>query len=273
MPLQVIEARETEVRINEARNVYRGVAARGAQLFFLLNSLSKMHAFYQYSLNSFVVSVKWCEGWGQGSRMSRMQKWGAEQRQPAASGWPCMIAHMHVETGRQQMSRWMCTWDCLLGKLASHTAVLNTCSCPDPVPPCMTFSPDRTSLSAALTLHLAAAARRQRPSHTPRSQTSYAARRSRQASSTRCWRWHAAPHRMGYDPATWATDEPRGCQFWAKALPPPLLVCQCLGRPPLQLPTADCRCLAAQKTPLATTVRVTTGMAQEKQPRRSHLRR
>lgn len=43
------------MRINEARNVYRDVAARGAQLFFLLNSLSKLHAFYQFSLNSLVV--------------------------------------------------------------------------------------------------------------------------------------------------------------------------------------------------------------------------
>lgn len=53
-----MESRETESRINEARDVYRGVAARGAQLFFLLNSLSKMHAFYQHSLSSFVVSLR-----------------------------------------------------------------------------------------------------------------------------------------------------------------------------------------------------------------------
>jgi hypothetical protein len=33
---------------------YKAVANRGAMLFFLLNSLSKIHAFYQYSLNSFV---------------------------------------------------------------------------------------------------------------------------------------------------------------------------------------------------------------------------
>ena len=34
---------------------YRTVAARGAMLFFLLNSLNKIHAFYQYSLNAFVT--------------------------------------------------------------------------------------------------------------------------------------------------------------------------------------------------------------------------
>ena len=44
-----------ETKINEARNVYRGVSARGAHLFLLLNSLSKLHAFYQYSLGNFVV--------------------------------------------------------------------------------------------------------------------------------------------------------------------------------------------------------------------------
>jgi hypothetical protein len=44
---QVKEAKETEVAINENRNKYRNVAARGAMLFFLLNSLNKIHAFYQ----------------------------------------------------------------------------------------------------------------------------------------------------------------------------------------------------------------------------------
>jgi hypothetical protein len=63
---QVVEARETEARINEARNVYRGVAARGSALFFLLNSLGKMHAFYQYSLGAFVVSAGQRGGNGRG---------------------------------------------------------------------------------------------------------------------------------------------------------------------------------------------------------------
>lgn len=52
---KVNEAKETEVAINENRNKYRNVAARGAMLFFLLNSLNKIHAFYQYSLNAFVT--------------------------------------------------------------------------------------------------------------------------------------------------------------------------------------------------------------------------
>lgn len=49
------ESRETEAAINENRNKYRTVAARGAMLFFLLNSLNKIHAFYQFSLNAFVT--------------------------------------------------------------------------------------------------------------------------------------------------------------------------------------------------------------------------
>lgn len=53
--VQVLEARDTEVSITVARNKYRFVAARGAMLFFLLNSLNKIHAFYQFSLNAFVV--------------------------------------------------------------------------------------------------------------------------------------------------------------------------------------------------------------------------
>lgn len=52
---KVVEARETETAINESRNRYRPVAERGAMLFFLLNSLNKIHAFYQYSLNAFVT--------------------------------------------------------------------------------------------------------------------------------------------------------------------------------------------------------------------------
>eukprot|EP00884_Botryococcus_braunii_P010094 jgi/Botrbrau1/19086/Bobra.0077s0003.2 len=52
--VKVEAARITEDMINEARNKYKSVANRGAMLFFLLNSLNKIHAFYQYSLNSFV---------------------------------------------------------------------------------------------------------------------------------------------------------------------------------------------------------------------------
>ena len=52
---QVTEAKTGEIAINENRNKYRrNVAARGAMLFFLLNSLNKIHAFYQFSLNAFV---------------------------------------------------------------------------------------------------------------------------------------------------------------------------------------------------------------------------
>lgn len=53
--IKVAQAKTTEVDINENRNKYRPVAARGAMLFFLLNSLNKIHAFYQFSLNAFVV--------------------------------------------------------------------------------------------------------------------------------------------------------------------------------------------------------------------------
>lgn len=52
---KVAEARETEGAINDSRNKYRPVAQRGAMLFFLLNSLNKIHAFYQFSLNAFVI--------------------------------------------------------------------------------------------------------------------------------------------------------------------------------------------------------------------------
>ncbi|GBF93145.1 dynein alpha flagellar outer arm [Raphidocelis subcapitata] len=52
---KVAQARETESAINDSRDKYRPVAQRGSLLFFLLNSLSKVHAFYQFSLNAFVT--------------------------------------------------------------------------------------------------------------------------------------------------------------------------------------------------------------------------
>ena len=52
---KVEEAKETEEKINVSREKYRSVATRGSMLFFLLNNLNKIHAFYQFSLNSFVL--------------------------------------------------------------------------------------------------------------------------------------------------------------------------------------------------------------------------
>lgn len=52
---KVREAHETEERINAARESYRVVAARTAMLYFLLNSLSTIDHFYQFSLSAFIV--------------------------------------------------------------------------------------------------------------------------------------------------------------------------------------------------------------------------
>ena len=52
---KVEEAVSTEEKINAAREKYRNVASRGAMLFFILISLNKIHSFYQFSLNAFVV--------------------------------------------------------------------------------------------------------------------------------------------------------------------------------------------------------------------------
>jgi len=45
----------TEKAINETSEKYRGVAERGALLFFLMNELFRVHTYYIYSLNAFVV--------------------------------------------------------------------------------------------------------------------------------------------------------------------------------------------------------------------------
>ena len=46
---------ETEKEINLTSEKYRDVAQRGSLLFFLMNDLFRIHSFYMYSLNSFVV--------------------------------------------------------------------------------------------------------------------------------------------------------------------------------------------------------------------------
>lgn len=50
-------AKVTEVQINDASEAYRPAANRGALVFFLLNELYKIHSFYKYSLESFVIVV------------------------------------------------------------------------------------------------------------------------------------------------------------------------------------------------------------------------
>merc|ERR1719399_1940273 len=54
---KVVIAQETEIKINEISENYRPTASRGALLFFLLMDLCKMHTFYKYSLDSFVMVV------------------------------------------------------------------------------------------------------------------------------------------------------------------------------------------------------------------------
>ena len=51
--LQTIEAQETEVKINQLREIYRRVAQEGSLLYFLINSLNIVDHMYQYSLGSF----------------------------------------------------------------------------------------------------------------------------------------------------------------------------------------------------------------------------
>uniref|UniRef100_A0A8C4MVE0 Dynein axonemal heavy chain 11 n=1 Tax=Equus asinus asinus TaxID=83772 RepID=A0A8C4MVE0_EQUAS len=50
---KVIEAKENERKINEARECYRPVAARASLLYFVINDLRKINPIYQFSLKSF----------------------------------------------------------------------------------------------------------------------------------------------------------------------------------------------------------------------------
>merc|ERR1712187_482130 len=54
---KVAFAQDTEAKINETSEYYRPTGNRGSLLFFLLMDLCKMHTFYRYSLDSFVMVV------------------------------------------------------------------------------------------------------------------------------------------------------------------------------------------------------------------------
>lgn len=51
-------AKITDENINVASEFYRPAGSRGALIFFMLNELSKIHSFYKFSLDSFVIVVK-----------------------------------------------------------------------------------------------------------------------------------------------------------------------------------------------------------------------
>ena len=50
-------AKVTEARINDAAEAYRPAGSRGALVFFLMNELYKVHSFYKFSLDAFVIVV------------------------------------------------------------------------------------------------------------------------------------------------------------------------------------------------------------------------
>ncbi|XP_031759446.1 dynein heavy chain 11, axonemal [Xenopus tropicalis] len=52
---KVVEAKENEIKINEAREHYRAAAARASLLYFIMSDLSKINPIYQFSLKAFNV--------------------------------------------------------------------------------------------------------------------------------------------------------------------------------------------------------------------------
>ncbi|XP_076032504.1 dynein heavy chain at 93AB [Oratosquilla oratoria] len=52
---KVVEARETSIKIDQARELYRPAAARASLLYFILNDLHKINPIYQFSLKAFRV--------------------------------------------------------------------------------------------------------------------------------------------------------------------------------------------------------------------------
>nr|CAH7754609.1 unnamed protein product [Callosobruchus chinensis] len=56
--IKVEEAKVTTIKIDEAREQYRPCAARASLLYFILNSLNRINAIYQFSLKAFSVVFK-----------------------------------------------------------------------------------------------------------------------------------------------------------------------------------------------------------------------
>lgn len=54
---KVAIAKTTEARINETSENYRPAANRGALFYFLLSDMPKIHSFYKYSLESFIIVI------------------------------------------------------------------------------------------------------------------------------------------------------------------------------------------------------------------------
>lgn len=59
---QVVEARENETKINEARELYRPAAERASLLFFIINDLSKINLMYQFSLKVKLLALLYSQG-------------------------------------------------------------------------------------------------------------------------------------------------------------------------------------------------------------------
>ena len=55
---QVKAAKESEVGLNAAREVYRPVAARGALLYFLIDSLPSLDRVYYFSMANFSLIMQ-----------------------------------------------------------------------------------------------------------------------------------------------------------------------------------------------------------------------
>lgn len=58
----MVEARENETKINEARELYRPAAERASLLFFIINDLSKINPMYQFSLKVKPLALKCSQG-------------------------------------------------------------------------------------------------------------------------------------------------------------------------------------------------------------------
>merc|ERR1712072_1031265 len=54
---KVAIAKVTEAKINETSENYRPAASRGALIYFILSDLPKIHSFYKFSLDAYIIVI------------------------------------------------------------------------------------------------------------------------------------------------------------------------------------------------------------------------
>ena len=79
---KVKQAKETEVSIGKAREVYRTVATRGSLVYFLIDTLNALDRCYHYSMANFVYILRKGKGHSHHQQMPQIQTYYRSSQNP-----------------------------------------------------------------------------------------------------------------------------------------------------------------------------------------------